>query len=279
MEFFRFLFSRTFLRQLLYAMVLVAAIIGGLWFYLKAYTDHGNYVSVPSLEGLSLEDAQSKLEALHLSGALVDSVWSPKSQPGMICEQSPAPGEKVKSGRQVYLTSYRFKPSFVKIGVEQGERKNVAMIRLENKGIAYDVSYEPHELLYDCVIRVEHQGKPLTAQDEVRRDERVRLVVGERRQEKVAVPRLFGMSLDNAIRTLNLASLTLGFAVFDQDILTPEDSVQSWIYEQQPGVQSRGAVRVGTEVNVWLTKRPKPVKGLATDSLSKPIDDHDDLFD
>lgn len=272
MQLIKFLFSKTFVKNLGIAIVVAAVLFGGVWFYLNSYTDHGDYITVPNVSGLSYAEAQDKLDELQLRGALVDSVWRAEAIPGAICEQSPAPGEHVKSGRQVYLTSFRVRPSFVKIGVEEGERKNVAMIRLENKGISYRVQYEPHELLYDCVIRVEHEGRALEPKDEIRRDQHVTLVVGERRKQKVTVPRLFGMGKDSAEFVLNKAGLTLGFLAYDADIVTEEDSLSAWIYEQYPAYDKGQQVRIGSEVNLWLTNREKPEDKPEQDPSTDPDD-------
>jgi len=272
----RFLFSKTFLRQLLIAAVLAVVGFFGLKWYLNSYTDHGDYITVPNVSEMSLAQATAQLEELDLQAMLVDSLWSASAAPGHVCEQSPAFGEEVKRGRPVYLTAYRYRPSFVKLGVEEGERKNVAVIRLENKCLDYTIKYEPHELLYDCVIRVEHNGKPLGPRDEIRRDEKVVVYVGERRDEKIPVPHVYGMRLDSARKVLHFAGLTVGFAAFDSDLLTAEDTALCWVYEQRPLSERGTLVRVGSEVNLWLTNRPLPTTA-ASDSTD--YDPDENLFD
>lgn len=270
----RFLFSKTFLRQLLIAGVLAVVGFLGLKWYLSSYTDHGEYVTVPNVAGVSWSEAQATLQELNLEPQLVDSLWSADATPGFVCEQNPAFGAQVKSGRPVYITAYRFRPSFVSVGVEEGERKNVAVIRLENKGLHYSIKYEPHEYLYDCVIRVEHKGRTLLPKDEIRRDEKVTLIVGERRDEKIMVPRLYGMALDSALKVLEMQGLTLGFTAFDQELFTAADSALCWVYEQRPASSREHLVRVGSEVNLWLTNRAQQAS--PADSLNN---EPNDLFE
>lgn len=270
----RFIFSKTFLKQLGIAAVVLLVGFFVLRTYLNGYTDHGEYVTVPDVSGVLLADAQRSLLDVQLTGALVDSIWRQGAIPGAICEQSPAAGVQVKSGRPVYLTAYRQRPSFVKVGVEAGERKNVAAIRLQNKGVDFKIKYEPHELLYDCVIRVEHKGKEVGPKHEIRRDERLTLVVGERRNDKVGVPNVYGMSLDSAAMVFNLHSLALGFSAYDGEVLSAQDSSSCWIYEQRPLAGVQPSVRAGSEINVWLTNRPR----VQSPPESKSEED-DDLFD
>lgn len=274
MGLFRFLFSKSFLKQLG-----IAALVALLGFFvlracLNSYTDHGEYVTVPDVSGVLVADAQRTLEEFNLEGALVDSVWAQGAIPGSIFQQSPAAGVQVKNGRPVYLTAYRQRPSFIKVGVEVGERKNVAAIRLQNKGVDFRVKYEPHALLYDCVIRVEHKGKEVGPKHEIRRDEKLTLIVGERRNDKVGVPNLYGMSLDSARTVLQLRSLALGFTAYEADILSAQDSTSCWVYEQRPLAGADAAVRVGSEVSVWLTKRPHVIS-----NPESKEDDEGDLFD
>ena len=59
---------------------------------------------VPVLKGLSYEDAQRKLHTAHLNIRLLATRHDPAVQPGLIIDQTPAPGEEVVCGYSVGVT-------------------------------------------------------------------------------------------------------------------------------------------------------------------------------
>ena len=59
---------------------------------------------VPVLKGLSYEDAERKLHAAKLNIRLLATRYDPAVQPGLIIDQTPAPGEEVACGYFVGIT-------------------------------------------------------------------------------------------------------------------------------------------------------------------------------
>jgi beta-lactam-binding protein with PASTA domain len=59
---------------------------------------------VPVLKGLSYEDAERKLRTANLNIRLLATRYDPAIQPGLIIDQTPAPGEEVVVGYSVGVT-------------------------------------------------------------------------------------------------------------------------------------------------------------------------------
>ena len=59
---------------------------------------------VPVLKGLTYEDAEKKLHAANLNIRLLATRYDPAVQPGLIIDQTPAPGEEVAVGYFVGVT-------------------------------------------------------------------------------------------------------------------------------------------------------------------------------
>jgi beta-lactam-binding protein with PASTA domain len=59
---------------------------------------------VPLLKGLSYEDAERKLHAANLNIRLLAARYDSAVQPGLIIDQTPAPGEEVAVGYSVGVT-------------------------------------------------------------------------------------------------------------------------------------------------------------------------------
>ena len=62
---------------------------------------------VPVLKGLSYEDAERTLHAANLNIRLLATHYDPAVQPGLVIDQTPAPGEEVTVGYSVGITVSR----------------------------------------------------------------------------------------------------------------------------------------------------------------------------
>ena len=62
---------------------------------------------VPALKGLTYEEAQKKLHAANLNIRLLATRYDFAVQPGLIIDQTPAPGEEVAVGYSVGVTITR----------------------------------------------------------------------------------------------------------------------------------------------------------------------------
>ena len=103
-EFFRAVFSRYLLANLL-AMVAVGVFIVFLISEgLNIYTRHGEEITVPSLRGMSMERARLTLEQEGLKCVVTDSGYIASKKPGVVLDQSVAAGSRVKAGREVDIT-------------------------------------------------------------------------------------------------------------------------------------------------------------------------------
>ena len=62
---------------------------------------------VPVIKGLNYEDAERKLHAANLNIRLLATRYDPAIQPGLVIDQTPAPGEEVAVGYSVGITLSR----------------------------------------------------------------------------------------------------------------------------------------------------------------------------
>ena len=62
---------------------------------------------VPVIKGLSYEDAERKLHAANLKIRILATHYDSAVQPGLIIDQTPAPGEEVAVGSSVGITLSR----------------------------------------------------------------------------------------------------------------------------------------------------------------------------
>ncbi len=202
-----FIKSPEFRKAALRIVLLYALLVAISWFYLRWYTDHGEYVSVPDMKGMPLSEAITSLEDRELQYLVIDSIYDRKAKPGTIMDQSPVAESQVKEGRQVFLTIYRLSPPMEKLGISQGDYASVAMIKLKNKAIDFDTLYEDNNTFPGSIIRVTMKGKQLKSESLIARGSKITLVIGRMARSKVIVPDLIGLTCAEAqlmLDTMNL---------------------------------------------------------------------------
>ncbi|MEN9333194.1 MAG: hypothetical protein RLY35_374 [Bacteroidota bacterium] len=257
MSFVQYLRSKPGMKMVGY--VIGANLLGILlsWFWLSWYTDHGEFVTIPQLKGQSLEQAIEILEDLDMEPVVIDSIWSDTAAKGSINYVMPAPGSTIKSGRQVYLTIFSKTPPMETITIKSGEYAAVAMVKLKNKGIDYDVSYQPNNNFVGSVIGIRYQGKEIKFNDLLPRGCKVVLIVGTGDNAKIPVPDLHGLTYLEAQRLLK--SLGLIPQLFFDTTPADADSLDFKVCTQEPPY-SPGALDLnsGSIMDIYLTKQPCP---------------------
>lgn len=98
-------FKSKYLWGNLLAMLVVVILLGiGVRFGIDAYTHHGESIAIPDIRHKNWADAEKILENAGLKIEVSDTGYVKTLSPDCILEQSPAPGELVKSGHVIYVT-------------------------------------------------------------------------------------------------------------------------------------------------------------------------------
>lgn len=85
------------------ALVVVLACLG-VKFGIALYTHHGEAIAVPNIVHKSFADAEHILDDAGLQMFVADTGYVKNLPPDCILEQTPGPGERVKSGHIIYVT-------------------------------------------------------------------------------------------------------------------------------------------------------------------------------
>ena len=87
------------------AMVIVALLLVLVTFkWMKSYTLHGQYITVPDVTGMYEEEARQALSIAGLNYEILDYKFDKMMVEGGVIEQKPKPGAFVKQDRKIYLT-------------------------------------------------------------------------------------------------------------------------------------------------------------------------------
>ncbi len=103
-EFARKVFSPIVGFNLLGMILLIVLVCLGTSWWMKSYTRHGEGIDVPDVRGLLVADASIELTKLELDCIVIDSSYDAKLAPGIVLEQTPGAGSRIKAGREIYVT-------------------------------------------------------------------------------------------------------------------------------------------------------------------------------
>lgn len=180
MSFFRFLLTKTFLKQLGLAVLVMVGFVMLIMFYLRISTNHDQRIAVPDLAKMTLDEADAALADLDLRWEIIDTTnYNPDYPQKSIIEQIPAAGSFVKERRTIYLTVNRSDYRSLPIPNVVGRTRRQAEPTLISLGFKIGkVSYRPY-IAKDEVLQLRHNGKMLEPGDMLQKTAVIDLVLGD----------------------------------------------------------------------------------------------------
>lgn len=180
MGFFKFIFSKTFLIQLVIAAVLIVVLTFLALRWLDYTTNQDQRIEVPDLARMSLDVVDDRLAEKDLRFEIIDSAnFNPDFPKYSVIEQAPEPGQLVKENRKIYLT---LNPSgYRKIMIPDLIRRTRRQAEPTLRSLGFeigDVTYKP-DIAKDAVLELRHKGKMLQPGDELMKTSRIDLVLGD----------------------------------------------------------------------------------------------------
>lgn len=179
MSFFKYIFSKAFIKQLLLAIVgLIVLSFIVLW-WLKSTTNHGQKIEVPNLAKLTLSDVENVLDENELRYEILDSAnYNPEYPKFSVIEQIPKGGKFVKENRKIYLTLNPSGYRKVKIPNVVGKTRRQAEPTLLAMGFEIGkVTTKPH--MSDQVLEIRHAGSKIDPETELEITSVIDLIIGD----------------------------------------------------------------------------------------------------
>ncbi len=249
-----FLKSRVFWKQLALAMVIGVAIILILIIWLNIYTRHGQSRPTPEIRGLTINEAKHVVNKNRMKLQIIDSVYTAFVPRGCVAEQTPLPGHRVKKGRTIQATINAFNPEMVAVPDLVGLPRRQALSLIETAGLQIGQLNYVSDLTVDFVLRQTLHGRDVSPGDSVQKGMVIDLVLGRGlSSQRTVLPRLTGTTLEQARNEILGSSLNLGAYVFDRTVLTADDSLNAFVYKQNPVYHRDASVQLGSAVYIWLT--------------------------
>ncbi|MCD6201066.1 MAG: PASTA domain-containing protein [Bacteroidales bacterium] len=259
----RFLISKVFLKNLLYAFLITISLIFLVLVWLRIYTRHGQKKEVPDFYGLTVDECQPLLKKEHFVLVVQDSVYTKEVPPGTIVEQNPKAGSMVKKGRKIFLIINAIQPEIVPVPYVVGYSLRQAKALLESNGFQLgNLKYVP-DIAINNVLKETYQERELKPGDSLEKGVPVDLVLGKGlSNQKTPLPDFTGMTMTKAEQVIISAALNKGAMVYDSTVHNADDSMAAFVWKQSPPFKEDQFVPVGSSVYLWLTldsaKLPAP---------------------
>lgn len=179
MSLIKFLSSKDFLKQLGLAIVAVIVICFLMLMWLKSYTHHGDFETVPQLKGKSLDVVEIELDDNNLKMVVQDSAnYNPNYPAYSVIEQQPEAGAQVKENRKIYLT---LNPSgYRKIGIPNIIRRTYRQAKPTLEALGFEIGKITYQddIGKDEVLGIKHKGETILPGTLLQKTSKIDLVLG-----------------------------------------------------------------------------------------------------
>lgn len=261
-----------FLRNVILAICALIIVIFLTQILLSVATRHGQEHRVPDFSGVSLADAKKLAAKSSLKIEINDSLYLPQRTGGIVLEQNPAPGAKVKSGRRIFVTINSYKPKTAIIPYVTGYSLRQAKNNIEVAGFEIERLIYVEDMATNNVLEQKFDGRTVTASSNIEATvgSGIVLVVGANGGVTAKVPKVIGFPLKEA--KSRLWELGLNIAGVNKDENVTELNInEARVYRQSPNAGS--SLQLGASVELFLTLDPEKVATGAktSDRVAKEI--------
>lgn len=219
--------------------------------YLPSTTNHGETITVPSIEGMQIGQLESFLVKRNLRFEVNDSSYSSDYPPLTVLKQFPQAGSKVKEGRKIFISVNRLSPPTVPVpALVDGSVVNADAVLRSN-----ELKRGRIELVagpFNIVKEMRYQGAKIEAGHPVPKGAVIDLVVMDGNGNSMEAPLFVGENLEDAKVVLFGYNLNLGNIV-----LVGDTTGGAVILKQKP--EPNENIKVGDVVDLWIGKAGTPV--------------------
>ncbi len=235
-------------------LLLLVLFFGFFFVYLPWSTNHGEAITVPSLKGLTMEEAEDLLNDRNLDYEVTDSTFMAGLKPLTVLSQYPLENSKVKQGRKIYLTintetAPMIKlPKLTEMSVKSAEQQ-LLVAGLLKPNLEYQDDIRENE-----VLEVKYEGTKMDAGTLIAKGSKVTLVVGNGTGDtEIAIPCVEGKPLDEAKLIISGSGLQIGTIIYDDS----SAEVAGTVFRQNPSCEAGGKIHTGEVIDIWVAG-PQP---------------------
>lgn len=269
---FKAITSRPLWVNILIGIVIVIIIFLLFILSLNWITKHGEANTVPSVTGKNIYDVQKLLSDKGFETVIQDSVYYDSLPKGVVIKQVPEADQVVKVNRTVYVTINRFIAPDISMPNLVGFSFRNAELQLQYLGLKLkDTTYKP-DFAKNAVLEQLYNGNPIHQGDKIKVGSEISLVLGSGLgNEDMPVPKLIGLTFDDAKAYCDAQGLSMGAIIPDHDV---SDMGNAFVYWQNPSPKTEDGhsirIRPGQMIDIRLSVAKPAVDSTRINTPSNP---------
>lgn len=253
MNWIKFFKSKIFLLSTLVAVIITILLLWGTLLGLNAYTHHGEKITIPNLYGYSTQNAIKELKKRKLRYTIYDSVYNKKFEAGAILNQQPQAGAVVKRNRNIFLTINSHRPEQVVFpNIKDNSLRQACEVLKINGFQIGNLQYTDNQF-YNLVLFATIQNDTIIPNSKISKGSTINLILGNGNGKKIVAPNLMGKKLNRCKNILQYSGLNCGNIIFDESVITQEDSLNARVFKQTPEYSITNKINPGSNINLHLT--------------------------
>ena len=252
--------------------------------FLRFYTRHNSYVTVPSLVGKTLKQAKAFKGSRYVELRVIDSLntYPDSLQAGEIISQNPPPESKAKKNRTVYLTITATKRATVRFPDIWDKQLSMAKGILERKHFVVEKVESRPDRAKNTILEVRLASndriiKRFSDENEAAKFEQgtaVILVVASNNRITTSVPSLVCKTYSEALSTIKRRKFSQGALTLSGNV---SDTASAYVWRQLPDALDSMFVNQGDPIDLWLQAEPPAGCGFDGEDDDGRLDDQDEF--
>lgn len=230
-------------------------------FSIKRWTYHGEAIEMPDLLGQYVETTDDLIEKHNFKLILADSVFIVGKPGGLIINQNPLPGSKVKRNRSVYVTITKTKADEIsssRLPVMYGKSYDRKSRELKN---GYEIFTKIIDYKYDSgpenyILAVIYKGDTIVSNQireldvMIEKGSTLECVVSKSSGGEIDRPNMVCKSYQEAL----FLARTLQIELIEDPSSEVEDKYKSYINQQFPEFYPGSRMLMGDTIIVYLSE-------------------------
>lgn len=267
-EFFKFLISKAFLKQLAYIIVFLIFVLFIVLTWLRFYTNHGQKLELPDYVNQNYIEAQKDAKSKTFEIIVTDSIHKVGKEGGLIIDQNPTPGSMVKEQRKIYVNITKYSPDRLKLSdlpILYGndfDQKRTELKYLDITSKILKERYDPGEPNH--ILEVWYNGKLIidnklvNSSVEIDKGGILEFVISKREGGKGLIPDLVCQEFSAAETMALLSKFQIGRIIEEGEIT---DRNTAFVSSQMPISDGTSELSYNSEISVTISqKRPQGCK-------------------
>lgn len=216
--------------------------------YLPSITNHNQSITVPNIEGMTVDKLEDFLESRNLRWEVNDSSYAADAAPLEVIKQFPHAGAKVKENRKIYISINRIKPPTVPLPkiIEVSLTNADAILR------SNDLKRGQVELIsgpwLNYVKEAKFEGATIEVGTRIPKGSVIDLVVMDGGNTKFATPSVVNYSIEDAKVVIFGANISIG----DIHLMGDTTGLSPVVIKQKP--RAGETMKVGDIMDLWIAK-------------------------